>query len=104
MTTHEYSEKIAKLERERDEILKEIRELKALYLAAAPFQSGDRVLVKHKEGEEFAFISGVEIHWNSKQYDYSFNKPKKDGTMSQIRKYFWNEGYNIIEIEHAPKW
>lgn len=103
MTTQEYSEKIAKLERERDEILKEIRDLKALYLAAAPFQSGDRVLVKHNKGEEIAFISGVEIHWNSKQYDYSFNRQKKDGTMSQIRKHFWNEGYNIIEIEHAPQ-
>ena len=99
MNTQEYSEKIAKLERESDEILKEIRELKALYLAAAPFQPGDRVIVEYNGVKSFAFVSHIEINWLSKDHEYVFNKQKNDGTQSKIRAYL---GLSP-KIEHAPK-
>lgn len=99
MTNEQYSEKIEILEKEKRELNAKIAALKREYLSHAPFKSGDKVFVKAKFSERFAFVNYVEIDLFTKEYLYKFDEVKKDGTRSLRRAYI----FNIKEITLAPQ-
>lgn len=82
----------------------EIGNLKNEAVKLAPYQIGDRVLVNDGRGDVEVYVSKIEYvnDWRG-LFDYSYSKPKKDGTMGlQGAGIYFRQPIRKIETNNNP--
>jgi hypothetical protein len=98
MTKEEYLQAIEDKESQIKTLNSQIAELKQMLIKEhSEYGVGDKVRVCNGGCHKEVFISKVRVNWNN-EIEYSFNKVKKDGTMSgQSASIYWTNKIELIE-------
>lgn len=99
MTKEEYAEELKSIDREISDLNRKKRGLYETYRSLKrEYQNGDRVILHNDKGNSIpAYIRGCGVHDNGIIY-YTFNKQKKDGSMSMQRVRSWDFEIKSIEL------
>lgn len=91
MTFEQYKEKLQEIRDKEMLLAKEKSELNRVWISLCPFKVGEEVIVTKYHRKDKVFVSHIKpsLTMGIDGYEYSFNKAKKDGTMSQVSACIW---------------